>query len=161
MKILQYDDSFKDEVIAPILDIQNNEAGINLSLAEQPDLSDITGAYMAGGGNFWVAVDAGGQVIGTLALMMLGDGWAVLKKFFVRSDYRSHGVGLALYEVLLDHASRHRVRHIILDTPSVAVKSHAFYERAGFRRIDKTCLPVRYEYPDRDSLLYRLDLQSE
>lgn len=48
--------------------------------------------------------------------------------------------------------------HIILDTPSVAKVSHKFYERAGFRKISKEELPIRYTYPNRDSLLYQLNL---
>lgn len=47
---------------------------------------------------------------------------------------------------------------LILDTPSVAKVSHKFYEKAGFRKIDKAQLPIEYAYPDRDSLLYMLDL---
>ena len=50
------------------------------------------------------------------------------------------------------------VKHIILDTPSVAVVSHRFYERAGFKKISKDELPVDYTYPDRNSFLYMLDL---
>ena len=49
--------------------------------------------------------------------------------------------------------------YIILDTPSVAVKSHAFYDKSGFRRIIKAELPIEYHYPDRDSLLYMIDLE--
>ncbi len=82
----------------------------------------------------------------------------MLKKFFVRADYRSRRVGLALYERLLQFVKAAGFRHIILDTPSVATKSHAFYERAGFRLTTSSELPIAYAYPDRDSLLYRLDL---
>lgn len=35
---------------------------------------------------------------------------------------------------------------------------HKFYEKAGFRKISVMELPVSYSYPDRDSLLYMLDL---
>lgn len=47
---------------------------------------------------------------------------------------------------------------LILDTPSVARVSHKFYEKAGFRKTDKTQLPIEYVYPNRDNLLYMLDL---
>ena len=47
---------------------------------------------------------------------------------------------------------------LILDTPSVARVSHKFYEKARFRKTDKTQLPIEYVYPNRDSLLYMLDL---
>lgn len=157
MEITQYRDEFKTEVIELILDIQNNEAKVNMPIECQPDLLDITDAYINCGGDFWVAI-ADGHVVGTLALMRIDDQWAVLKKFFVRSDYRSRKVGLALYMRLLDFANAMGYRHIILDTPSVAKKAHSFYERAGFRRIEKTELPVRYDYPDRQSLLLKLDL---
>jgi hypothetical protein len=68
MEIMTYQEKYKDQIINLILDIQNNEAKINLSLDEQPDLKDITSCYENGGGEFWIAVDDG-TVIGTLALM--------------------------------------------------------------------------------------------
>lgn len=104
-----------------------------------------------------MAVD-NGDVIGTLGLMKIDEKWSVLKKFFVHKAWRSKRIGLLLYEKLLAFAKSHGVHHIILDTPSVAVKSHAFYERSGFIQVKKTDLPIKYEYPDRNSLLYRLDL---
>ena len=47
---------------------------------------------------------------------------------------------------------------ILLDTPSVAKASHRFYEKAGFRRIQNEALPFHYEYIDRNSYLYLLDI---
>lgn len=112
LQIETYSEKYKDEMISLILDIQNNEAKIDLSLEEQPDLLDI----------------------------------------------RSQKIGLALYQELLQFAKAAGVLHIILDTPSVAHASHRFYEKAGFRRIDKSELPVLYSYPDRESILYMLEL---
>ncbi len=157
MEIIQYDDKYKTEIIDLILGIQNNEAKINLSIEEQPDLKDIHKTYIRNDGDFWIAVD-NGVAAGTIGLMKIDKDWCVLKKFFVRSDYRSKKVGLRLYETLLDFAKAQGYRHIILDTPSVATKSHSFYERAGFKKIDKATLPIVYNYPDRDSILYKLDL---
>ncbi len=157
MDIVQYAERYKSEVIGLILDIQNKEAKINLSIEEQPDLNNIFEAYINKGGNFWLAI-ANGEVVGTIGLMRINDDWSVLKKFFVRADFRSKKVGLALYETFLDFANAKGYRHIILDTPSVATKSHSFYERAGFKQIDKSDLQVEYNYPDRESLLYKLDV---
>ncbi len=157
MEIIRFEEKYKADVISLILDIQNNEAKINLSIEEQPDLNDIFGAYINDGGNFWLALD-GGEVVGTIGLMKINHDWCVLKKFFVRADYRSKKVGLALYEALLDFAKTEGFRHIILDTPSVATKSHTFYERAGFKQIGKSDLEVEYHYPDRHSILYKLDI---
>ncbi len=157
MEIIGYEDGYKDQVIGLILDIQNNEAKIDLSIEEQPDLIDILGSYVNNGGGFWLAVE-NGEVVGTIGLMKIDEDWGVLKKFFVRADYRSKKVGLALYQKLLDFAKSEGLRHIILDTPSVAVKSHSFYESAGFKKIEKADLEVDYHYPDRHSILYKLDI---
>ncbi len=140
-----------------ILDIQNNGSKINLSLEEQPDLFNINKSYQQGGGEFLIAV-FDGKVIGTIGLMMKENNCAIMKKFFVKKEYRSQKVGLALYSELIKFAKTSNVRHIILDTPSVAKTSHRFYEKAGFYKVDKTELPILYTYPDRNSLLYILDL---
>lgn len=157
MVITQYTEDFHNEVVGLILDIQNNEARIGLSIEEQPDLTDIASSYMRDGGNFWIAL-TDGHVVGCVGLMNIGRQWGALKKFFVHADFRSQKVGLALYSELLDFAKSKKLRHIILDTPSVATRSHAFYQRAGFRRINKDELTIPYSYPDRESRLYRLDL---
>ena len=59
---------------------------------------------------------------------------AIMKKFFVKKEYRSQKVGLALYKKLLEFAEAANVQYIILDTPSVAHASHRFYEKAGQRQ---------------------------
>ncbi len=157
MEITLYKESYKQQIIDLVLHIQNEEAKINLSLEEQPDLLDIPQNYTANGGRFWVAAD-GNQVVGTVGLMKEGD-TGILKKFFVHKDWRAKKVGLALYQSLLRFAEEQKLARIILDTPSVAEKSHRFYEHAGFRRITKEELPVPYHYPDRHSYLYMLTMK--
>lgn len=160
MQIIEYEDRYKDQIIDLILTIQNKEAGIGLSLEEQPDLCDIQNAYINDGGDFWVAVNEQGDAVGTIGLMNKGNGYGILKKFFVRSDYRSHKVGLQLYQALQKFCKDNHFKVIILDTPSVAETSHHFYERNGFSRIAKNELPIAYDYPDRDSYLYLKRLEA-
>lgn len=157
IEIETYAGMHDEEIIALILKIQNEEAKIHLSLAEQPDLKDIQTCYQKDGGEFWIA-KSDGKVIGTLGLQLRENHCAVMKKFFVDCHYRSQKIGLALYQKLLAFAKDKGVRHIILDTPSVARALHKFYEMAGFHRICTQEFPIRYLYPDRDSLLYMLDL---
>ena len=66
MEIISYMDSYKNEIIKLILSIQNDEAEINLSLSEQPDLLDINSSYFKEGGGFWLAVDEKKELCGTL-----------------------------------------------------------------------------------------------
>jgi len=156
MRIISYREELKQQIIDLILHIQNEEAKINLPL-QQPDLLDIKYSYISRGGEFLVAIE-NGAVIGTIAFMNYGDHNAVLKKFFVQAEYRSQGIGLALYKKLLGVLVEQGYKKVLLDTPAVAVKSHHFYEKAGFKMISKQELPFHYEYPDRDSLLYLLVL---
>lgn len=59
MKIEAYSGKYDDEIIALVLSIQNEEAKIDLSLVEQPDLTDIARFYQKDGGNFWIALADG------------------------------------------------------------------------------------------------------
>ncbi len=157
LKIETYSGRFDDEIISLILSVQNDEAKIGLTLQEQPDLLDIHRSYQQLGGEFWIAL-SDGKVIGTIGLMLKKNHCAVLKKFFVEKAFRSQKVGFSLYNELLKYAISKDVHHIILDTPAVAHTSHRFYEKAGFYRISTAELPVPYTYPDRDSILYLLNL---
>ena len=94
--------------------------------------------------------------------MALSPEIGVLKKFFVDQAFRGYekGISSSLFSALISFAPTRGLKSIVLDTPSVATRSHAFYRRAGFRPISKEELPVPYEYPDRNSLLFMLDLRT-
>ena len=160
MIIETYSGKYDEDIISLILSIQNYETKIDLSLEEQPDLLNIAQSYQKDGGEFWVA-RSDGKVIGTIGLMLKEKNCAVMKKFFVKKEFRSKKVGLALYKKLLEFAKEKKVKYIILDTPGAAKTSHRFYEKAGFYKIDKTQLPVPYSFPDRESILYMLDLSKK
>lgn len=157
MKIVTYQEKYRQQIIDLILHIQNNEAKINLSLEEQPDLSDIPAAYEKNGGQFWIAVD-NDIVIGTLALMNKGHGNGILKKGFVKKEYRKQGILTKLYDRLIDYAKENHYKQLMFDTPSVAANCHDFFEKRGYVRINKEEQPFEYEYPDRNSYLYLLRL---
>lgn len=159
-KIIEFADKYQKQIIELILKIQNDEYKINLGLDEQNDLLNIKSEYISSGGNFWIFLDNEDKVIGTIALQKLTNSVAILKKFFVDSRFRgpAYGVGAKLYENLISFAKRSGFKQIILDTPAVATRSHNFYRKAGFRMIDKKNLTVEYLYPDRNSLLFILDI---
>ena len=92
MTIISYDEKYLQQIIDLILHIQNDEAKIDLPLSEQPDLLDIYNNYIKDGGGFWIAVH-NDTVIGTIGLMKKNDSCGILKKFFVKQDYRSQRIG--------------------------------------------------------------------
>lgn len=153
MKIVPYADCYKNQVVSLILHIQNEESNLNLSIDEQPELKDIEGIFLKQRGGFWVAIE-NDTVISTIALLRVSDSEGVLKKFFVEENHRGKKVGLQLYSALMDFCENNQIQKIVLDTPSIATRSHVFYKKAGFIEIRKDQLPFPYEYPDRNSLLF-------
>ncbi len=156
MEIMTYQEKYKDQIINLILDIQNNEAKINLSLDEQPDLKDIRTCYEKDGGEFWIALEDD-EVIGTLALMNKENGNAVLKKAFVKAEYRKNGILSLLYDELLKFAKEKKIHRFVFDTPSVATDCHQFFEKRGYQKITKEEIPFEYDFPDRDSYIYMME----
>jgi len=116
MEIITYREEYRQQIIDLILHIQNDEAKINLSLEEQPDLLDIPNYYEKNGGEFWLAVDDK-RVIGTLALMNKGNGNGILKKGFVVKEHRKCGILSELYKTLLDYAKKNNMKQLMFDTP--------------------------------------------
>jgi len=86
-RIERYTGGRDDEITAMVLAIQNGEYGLDLTVADQPDLADIPRAYAEGG--FWVAIGADDVVIGSIGLLRYGARQGVLKKFFVAAPYRA------------------------------------------------------------------------
>ncbi|MEW6497635.1 MAG: GNAT family N-acetyltransferase [Cyanobacteriota bacterium] len=117
--IRTYFPQYQEQVINLILNIQQNEFNVPISLEEQPGLFKIPVSYQKGKGNFWMAVD-NDTVVGTMALVDIDNNQAVLQKCFVRKDYRGKdiGVGQELLNTLLDWAETESqsIREIYLGT---------------------------------------------
>lgn len=154
-EITRYHGGRDPEVAALILAVQRDDVGLVVPIEEQPELLDLAGAYRDGA--FWLAT-AGGEIVGTIGMLRYGRS-GVLKKLFVRRDFRGPGgAAHGLYDTATGWAAARGLTAIFLDTPSVATRSHAFYARRGFRIVDRAELPEGYHFPDRDSLIFRLDL---
>lgn len=138
---------------------QNIEAGLDIKMAEQDDIFEISSYYQKNGGQFWIALDDD-NVVGTIALLPIDAEHAVLKKFFTYPEYRGdpQRLGRKLYQELLAHAKDNHFSKIVLDTPEKEGRSHFFYEKQGFKRIQNSELTVSYPFPDRDSRIYELTL---
>jgi len=146
-------------VVSVILPIQQTEFEIPITLDAQPDLKDIPGFYQRGDGNFWVALEAG-QVIGTLALLDIGNHQAALRKMFVASSHRGpeHGVARELLHTLLAWCRARGLHSIFLGTTAKFLAAHRFYEKNGFREIARASLPESFPVMAVDTKFYELTL---
>ena len=160
VQIVPFSPTHADGVVSVILPIQQSEFGIPITLEGQPDLRDIAGFYQHGTGNFWVALDAE-NVVGTLALLDIGNSQAALRKMFVARSHRGpeHGVAKALLQTLLMGCRTHGVREVFLGTSAKFLAAHRFYEKNGFRELAREALPESFPIMLVDTKFYRLALQ--
>lgn len=142
-------------VIELILPIQQREFGIDITLAEQPDLLEVPVFYQNGGGNFWVALDDG-VVIGCIALLDIGNNQAALRKMFVAAPWRGkqYGIADALLAELLAWSRRNRIRQIYLGTTAQFTAAQRFYRKNGFIEIAKADLPACFPLMLVDSVFF-------
>ncbi len=154
--IKPYSEIYKNQIIQLILKIQTEEFGIPISIKDQPDLERITQFYQKGCGNFWVALDDD-RVVGTVALIDIGEGQTALRKMFVDNDYRGKDKGVAkvLLDVLIAWCNLKKVHEIYLGTTSAYLAAHRFYEKNGFHEISKEALPKAFPVMQVDTKFYK------
>ena len=154
-----YTDIYKNVVADLILVIQNSEFGIPISLENQPDLNAIPEYYQTNNGNFWIAkIDD--EIIGTIALLDIGNYKGALRKMFVDKNYRGKetGVGQKLLNTLINWTRYKGFKEIYLGTTENFLAAQRFYEKNGFKEIGKQELPVSFPIMEVDVKFYRFCL---
>ncbi len=156
IQIVPFNSQYVESVGALIVGIQRDEFQIPITLQDQPDLQDIPNFYQRGSGNFWVAISEG-EVVGTIALLDLGNHQGALRKMFVHRGYRGaeHGVSARLLDTLLEWSRARGVRDIYLGTTEKFLAAHRFYERNGFQQIADNELPPSFPKMVVDTRFYR------
>jgi N-acetylglutamate synthase-like GNAT family acetyltransferase len=156
IKIEPYTDQYKQQVLDLIVPIQREEFAIPITAAEQPDLQQIPAFYQKDNGNFWVAITDTG-VVGTIALLDIGDHQGALRKMFVHKNYRGkeHGTGQLLLNTLLAWAQQKGYTEIYLGTTAKFLAAHRFYEKNNFTEVEITELPAAFPRMAVDVKFYR------
>lgn len=95
------------------------------------DLTDIPGHYLARGGNFWVARDTTGRLLGFVGLKRADADTGEVKRFAVDPTHHREGIGTALVDALVDWAVGTGLRQLRLSTGQ-REQARGIYERAGF-----------------------------
>jgi N-acetylglutamate synthase-like GNAT family acetyltransferase len=148
-------------VVALVVGIQQDEFGFSITYEQQPDLQNIPGFFRKGAGDFWVAL-VGERVVGTIALVDLGNGQGAVRKMFVDSAYRGRHAGVAqrLLTTLLDWARHHGIADVCLGTTDKFRAAHRFYEKNGFIQVASESLPQSFPRMNVDTRFYRLLLET-
>lgn len=156
ISIRQFSPEFEEEVVKLILHIQQNEFNIPIGKEDQPDLNDIPHFYQSGGGNFWLA-SCGTELVGTIALIDIGNQQGALRKMFVKTAYRGkvYNTAALLLGELLVWAREQEMREIYLGTTEKFLAAHRFYEKNRFVQIPQESLPGRFPVMKVDTRFYK------
>ena len=156
IRVEPYTDNYKQQVIDLIVPIQQEEFAIPITPADQPDLQQIPTFYQKDNGNFWLAI-ADGRVVGTIALLDIGNHQGALRKMFVHKDYRGkmHGTGQLLLNTLFSWAQQTAYTEIYLGTTAKFLAAHRFYEKNEFVEITIPELPARFPRMEVDVKFYK------
>lgn len=150
-----YQDTYREQIAELIVNIQRNEYQIPISQEDQPDLANIREFYQRGNGNFWVALH-GDKVVGTIALLDIGNKQTALRKMFVASDYRgkTYRTAQLLLQEALQWAEEHQIRQIYLGTTEQFKAAHRFYEKNEFVPVTMDQLPEKFPVMQVDTRFY-------
>lgn len=145
VRIERYDDKYRQGMVELILDIQQSEFNLPIELGDQPDLLEVNKFYFRNKGAFWLAMDEE-RVVGTIALIDIGNRQSALRKMFVHKAYRGKETALAqkLINTLFDCCAQSGIEEIYLGTIDTMSAAHRFYEKNGFVEIEKLALPPSF-----------------
>lgn len=156
MEILIYRKEYEQGVIDLILPIQQAEFAVPVTIADQPDLQNVKGFYQQGKGNFWIAVDDN-KVIGTIALIDIGNRQVALRKMFVDVHYRGKTFGVAqrLMETVIEWCKEEGIDEIYLGTINIMEAARKFYLKNGFVELVKEMLPASFPLMKVDNRFFK------
>lgn len=162
IQIIPFKNEFQDQLVKLILDIQQLEFNVPITAADQPDLFTIDDFYRKSGGEFWVAV-ADGKVVGSIALIRIGNQAGVIRKMFVAKDFRGKesGIGQRLFDHMLAYCTENHITNLYLGTVSQLAAALRFYERNGFITISKEDLPADFPLMQVDNVFCKLTIQNQ
>jgi putative acetyltransferase len=140
--IQPFENQDTNQIVNLILNIQQNEFQVPITINEQQDLLNIPSFYQHGKGNFWVAKSEG-EVVGTIALIDCGENIGTIRKMFVKKEFRGKEYGIAqrLLDILESSSRENGITNLYLGTLERLQAAIRFYERNGFILIEKQNLP--------------------
>lgn len=159
MQIRPIQNEYENEIVDLILNIQQKEFNVPITLADQPDLLDIQNFYFKSGGTFLGAfID--GKLVGTIALVKFNPEAAAIRKMFVKKEFRGKEFQIAqqLLEQLIEYSKENGIKNLYLGTVSLLQAALRFYEKNSFATIPKEALPADFPLMKPDNVFCHLIL---
>ena len=161
LQIIPFHKDFQNQIVELILNIQQKEFFIPITVEEQPDLFIVDEFYRKNGGEFWLAT-FDGKVVGSIALIRIGNHAGVIRKMFVQKEFRGKEFRIAqrLFDTLEDYCTASDIRTLYLGTIDKLNAAIRFYEKNGFEKISKEALPEDFPLMPVDNVFCRLKIRS-
>jgi N-acetylglutamate synthase-like GNAT family acetyltransferase len=153
MKVINYNEIFKEEILDLITVVQENEVNTTYALRDMPNSQTILDNYSRDNGRIWIQLKDG-KAIGIIGLAFLEDKKAALRRIFVHPDFINddHEIEERLIGTALMYAQAMNYKEIILGLSPKTMAVHQFYEKHGFEDITVTKLPSDFARMDVDTI---------
>ena len=161
VEIRTVNNTYSKSAIDLILNIQQKEFNVPISIEDQPDLMQIEEFYAASGGNFWGAF-INDELVGTIALVKFDKNAGAIRKMFVKKEFRGkeHNIAQKLLEILISYCHENGIEEVYLGTVAILRAALRFYERNHFTIIEKEKLPTEFPLMNSDNVFCFLNLKS-
>jgi N-acetylglutamate synthase-like GNAT family acetyltransferase len=155
LNITNFSKSDEKQVIALIIQIQRNEFAVEITEDDQPDLKQVDSFYQQGNGQFWLA-KIESELVGTIALLDIGNQQCVIRKMFVKAEFRGpkYKIAQKLLDELLQWSKDKKLDAIYLGTIDKYKAAHRFYQKNNFLQCDKSQLPASFPLIAVDNVFY-------
>ncbi|TXT62358.1 MAG: putative N-acetyltransferase [Promethearchaeota archaeon] len=94
--------------------------------------------------------DVVGMIIAELRIDPFGKSEGYIKQFFLKNDYRGHGIGHQLLQQALGHLKKIQVEKVKVNIREEAKRAAKLYERMNFeKKYEVLELDLEEDYPDK------------
>ena len=134
MKIIKYEDKYRDDMIFMVLEAKN-------ALGRVPhlneDLLDIKRYYLSCGDMFWLAINDNDRVIGCIGYNRQTQDTAKLHRLYVKYDLKRQGIGTELLKTAERHMSAKGYQYAIVHLGGKEYfESRQFYPKHGYKECE-------------------------
>ena len=120
-----------EKVKSLILSILTSEYPFDKKAFSESDLNNIKDIY-SGPRDLFLVIEADGELIGTMAIKEEGPDSALIRRFFVASDYRRKGYGRKLMEEAITFCKSKEYKNIVFQGTGRMTQAIELCKKAGF-----------------------------
>lgn len=129
--IVKYEDKYKDKIIEFLINVAIGEFGY--TEWENYFKTKSFDAYKNDEGEFLIALNSSGNIIGTCGALKKNDKTVKLNSFYILSEYRDKGIGKELYNMIMNYIVEKNYKEIILCTFEKFNIAIEFYKKRGYK----------------------------